>query len=37
MKDSDNNKQNQETRPHNIEAEQNLIGLLLSNNENMNK
>lgn len=37
MAEVDNNKQNPETRPHNIEAEQNLIGLLLSNNENMNK
>ncbi|WPX97222.1 replicative DNA helicase [Candidatus Bandiella euplotis] len=26
-----------DTRPHNIEAEQNLLGLLLSNNENINK
>ncbi|WHA05158.1 replicative DNA helicase [Candidatus Bandiella numerosa] len=36
MKGKDKEK-NIETRPHNIEAEQNLLGLLLNNNENMNK
>ena len=34
MKEKDKEK-NIETRPQNIEAEQNLLGLLLNNNENM--
>jgi replicative DNA helicase len=38
MKEKDNKSDIKiEIRPHNLEAEQNLIGLLLSNNENMNK
>jgi len=36
MKEKDKEK-NIEKRPQNIEAEQNLLGLLLNNNENMNK